>query len=54
MVEDEDEAKPSTNRSYSLNCLKGVKQGMIIGVIKGDTSSLDNGSYGNDYFELRT
>ena len=35
---------------YSLNSLKGVIWGIIwgsiIGVIKGDTRSLDNGSYG--------
>ena len=35
--------------SYSLNSLKGVIYGIlwgtIIGVIKGDTRSLDNGSY---------
>ena len=34
--------------SYSLNSLKGVIKGIImesaIGVIKGDTRSLDNGS----------
>ena len=35
--------------SYSLNSLKGVQKGIIlgttIGVTKGDTRSLDNGSY---------
>ena len=33
--------------SYSLNSLKGVIWGImtIIGVIKGKTRSLDNGSY---------
>ena len=41
--------------SYSLNSLKGVIWGIMyettIGVIKGDTMSLDNGSYRglNDY-----
>ena len=36
--------------SHSLKSLKGVLQGIIqgntIGVIKGDTRSLDNGSFG--------
>ena len=36
--------------SYSLNSLKGVIWGIIYGTttgdIKGDTRSLDNGSYG--------
>ena len=31
--------------SYSLNSLKGIIYGVTIGVIKGDTRSLDNGSY---------
>ena len=31
--------------SYSLNSLKGVIWGCTIGVIKGDTRSLDNGLY---------
>ena len=39
--------------SYSLNSLKGgyigIVQGYIIGVIKGDTRSLDNGSYAANY-----
>ena len=38
-----------THMSYSLNSLRGVIWGIIygttIGVIKGDTRSLDNGSY---------
>ena len=36
--------------SYSLNSLKGVRKGIILGsnieVIKGDTRSLDYSSYG--------
>ena len=31
--------------SYSLNSLKGDIQGTTIGVIKGNTRSLDYGSY---------
>ena len=31
--------------SYSLNTLKGGLCGTIIGVIKGDTRSLDHGPY---------
>ena len=31
--------------SHSLNSLKGVIQGTIIGVIKGDTRSLDKGTH---------
>ena len=31
--------------SYSLNSSKGVIQGTIIGVIKGDTRSVDYSSY---------
>ena len=31
--------------SYSLNSLKGLVQGNIVGVIKGNTSSLDSSSY---------
>ena len=38
--------------SHSLNSLKGGYMGIIygttIGVIKGDTRSLDNGSYGGE------
>ena len=41
--------------NHSLNSLKGVIWGTIygttIGLIKGDTRSLDNGSYG-DYSPL--
>ena len=32
-------------RGYSLNSLKGLYKGATIGVIKGDTRSLDYGSY---------
>ena len=42
--------------SHSLNSLKGGYIGIIYGtimeVIKGDTRSLDNGSYGNCRFRL--
>ena len=31
--------------SYSLNSLKGIIQGTIMGVSKGDIKSLENGSY---------
>ena len=39
------------NMEYSLNSLKGgyiqgILQGSIIGLMKGDTRSLDSGSYG--------
>ena len=41
---------PERHMSYSLNSLKGgiygIIQGTTIGVNKGDTRSLDNGSYG--------
>ena len=39
--------------SYSLNSLKGVIWGIILGttlgLIKGDTRSLDNGLYSDEY-----
>ena len=33
--------------SYYLNSLKGIKEGIIVGAVKGDTRSLD---YGYKYY----
>ena len=45
--------------SQSLNSLKGISQGSIIGVVKGDARSLDYSSYTSlykmfPYFPVRT
>ena len=34
--------------NHSLNSLKGIRKGTTMGVIKGDTRSLDCSSYGDD------
>ena len=42
--------RPIMHMSHSVNSIKGVRSGIIygiiIGVIKGETRSLDYGSYG--------
>ena len=44
--------------SHSLNSLKGdiwgIRKGTTIGVIKGDTRSLDYSSYGNPVFSIHS